>query len=123
MSWFSEAQSLYLEDVLGVSPASFRVAAPSATPPVLAVLTAPLDDAGRDLLGKILASVGVTDYLHAESEDQVPANAGAVLAFLGEAESRDGRWNFPRLADMLPGAPDVAASKKRTWSLLKEWRG
>ena len=79
---FTEAQTLYLNDVLGVNPSAFRPA--MATAPALLVLAYPATADEAQLLAKILASVPLGEFERQESLTP-PEDHGAphILVFGG----------------------------------------
>ena len=140
---FTEVQRLYIEEVLGTSPAHYQAlgleavdGAPIAPPDESAaqsaiirvlILTPRLEPEEQSLLVKILASIQLENYSVIEivepdaegsgSAGDLPA-ARAVLAFLGaELSSNTGpgvrRWNLPRLSQMLSGPATDIAAHKK----------
>jgi len=123
---FTDAQILYIEEVLGTTVESFQTAVPVAAANEVAVLTPPLEPEELTLLAKVLASIKLTAYTHVQSLDQVPAGAVHVLSFQ-EANGRwteGGRiwWGLPSLSLMVGNGPAVASSKKEAWALLQQFQ-
>lgn len=122
---FTDAQILYIQEVLGTTVEGFQTAVPPAVNEV-AVLTPPLEREELALLGKVLGSVHLQAYSHVFSIDQVPAGTVHVLSFQ-EANGRwteEGRvwWGLPSLSFMTGNGPAVAASKKEAWALLQQFQ-
>jgi hypothetical protein len=132
---FTDAEILYLEEVLGTSAEAYRrrprVEVEEAEEVV--VLTSPLTDpADRALLIKILSSVHLVSPPHVEATrlDQWPEGvvAAHVLAFGAGEEATgcpDGAmwWGLPALSGMRSGAADdVAAHKRRAWATLQRFQ-
>jgi hypothetical protein len=139
---FTDAEILYLEEVLGTSAEAYRrrtqveAGTGEATASRVAevvILTSPLaDPADRALLAKILSSVHLISPPHIETPHlgQWPESVETihVLAF-GGGEDASGRpegtmwWRLPALPEMRLGAPeDVAAHKRRAWATLQRFQ-
>ena len=131
---WDEAQNIYLNEVLGVSPANFRT-----TPVVLnrtVVLTPKLTDAERKLMEKILASVQLTDFDHVvldgeegRAEAGVSSANDSVILNFGTQDTSGRRsagvsriWDLPSLASMIGQGPKVTDAKKTAWALLQQFR-
>lgn len=126
---FTDAQILYLTEVLGTAVDSYRAAspvaeeAPAAAAGETVVLTASLELAEQALLTKILASVNLSQYKVASTPEEIPPSATHILSF-GEAYGRrpEGQavwWGLPALSEMLGAGPEVAAHKKAAWATLQ----
>lgn len=128
---FSEGQSLYLQEVLGVTPGDLiRLApvipadhiAPTSESVAVVVFAGEMAPEERELLARILGSVKLSPPLIVESfETQSAEQAQNILLFAGHAPGREGRiWQFPKLSEMLGSGADVNAKKKLTWTLLQQ---
>lgn len=112
----TDAQIQYLEEVLGVSAANFHTT--SARPELPSILTAAESDEEIELLGKVLASIGLGEY--GDSPD-----APHVLVFDSKApqgrrqSGEQVRWGLPSLKDMLGASAAVTARKREAWATLK----
>jgi hypothetical protein len=121
---FTDAQNLYLSEVLGVNPNSLSKGG-AITPPLL-VLAHAATPSEAQLLEKILASVNLGQFeCHASLTPPDDHRAAHVLVFGGGLS--DGRhdlghkiwWSAPALKDMVGSGPQVAAAKKSAWSILQ----
>lgn len=120
---FTEAQNLYMTEVLGLNP-NHMVAASASQPAETIVMTGPLSAAESALLKKILASVHLENYTHIDSHQEVAA--ANVLVFGGALHQ--GRhqlghsvwWSLPSLTSMLGADHSVIENKKQTWNLLQQ---
>jgi hypothetical protein len=124
---FLPPQVRYLEEVLGVSADYFRVSPPVQKPtsPVV-VKTSRLTSDEKILLGKILASANIGNFVHVE-EAEVPAGATHILDFCGgdraghQVVDTSHVWSLPALSDMTGNGPLVTESKKVAWTLLQQF--
>lgn len=138
---FNEAQTLYLEEVLGVSPKWYASqSASDRSDHAFLILTPPLGPSEKALLGKILESIQLRDYQHLEVS--VPVETGKlpelaamaspdhVLVFAHsddisetarETHGESIWWRVPSLTAMSNGAAaKVSSLKKKTWTLLQQ---
>jgi hypothetical protein len=126
---FTDAQILYLEEVLGASSDYFRATEPGPEPvpaPEKVIVHTPvLSAAERALLVKILTSVKLSDYRHVEGD--VETVASHRISFIGNenfGRSTEGLsvlWRLPALSEMLDGAPGMMEKKKTAWALLQQF--
>ncbi len=115
-----EALALYIRDVLGTEiprPEPVIDVAP------ILVVSEELTEFSRDLLHKILGSVGLAHWRH-QTLTQNPIRASHRLVFSGGATGRnvvgeEVHWILPRLQDMLGEGADVTANKRAAWGLLQ----
>ena len=117
---FSAGQSLYLQEVLGVTPGDLIRLKPQTQ--ALVIFTGPLAPEERELLHRILGSVKLPHSQIIESlEIQDAPSARQVLIFGGDVPGRAGqRWILPKLSEMLGSGVEVATKKKQAWNLLQQ---
>ena len=132
---WTDAQRLYLEDVLGVSPESYRQVLPTtgntaaAAPPKLihahVILSPALNEAEQDLLRKILASIQLGDLPIFDVLPDV-LECQHVLAFNGSsgvtANGPVTHWGFSLVSQMVGSTAEVSAHKRETWAQLQKFR-
>lgn len=129
-----QGQLQYIEEVLGVPAHLFSFGPSEESPPAIGVfvMTPELTPEQEALLTKILASVKLTEYTHAEVNEvrlgELPEGITAqhVLAFNDEHNGRSHTdqsvwWSLPSLQAMSGEGPDVAALKKEAWSILQQF--
>lgn len=137
---FSQAQALYLTEVLGVSTSSYRRPKPDQDPAASTeilpglVLTKPLNEAEAGLLQKILHAIHALNWIHIVCEDlevgRFPdrRQAKLVLLFdsnqaLGLSEIEDAKWCvLPSLGEMVGNSMEVTELKKKVWADLKRFK-
>lgn len=126
---FTEAQSLYLSEVLGLDPAHFVPAAADAgqaraAAPSTVVMTGELSPEESALLIKILASVRLEHYTHITRHEEVEATHvlvfGGALAPGRHQLGTSAYWSLPSLASMLGSDHGVMERKKSAWILLQQ---
>lgn len=129
-----EGQLQYIEEVLGVPAHLFSFDQSEESVPAIGVfvMTPELTPEQEALLTKILASVKLSEYTHAEVNEvrlgQLPEeiNARHVLAFNDEHNGRSHTdqsvwWSLPSLSAMTGEGPEVAALKKEAWAILQQF--
>lgn len=130
-----EGQLQYIEEVLGVPAHMFSFdQSVESTPPAIGVfvMTPELTPEQEALLTKILASVKLAEYTHAEVNEvrlgELPEEISAqhVLAFNDEHNGRNTSaqsvwWSLPSLSSMTGEGPEVAALKKEAWTILQQF--
>jgi hypothetical protein len=131
-----DGQLQYIEDVLGVPASHFTFEAdePAAGPAIdVLVMTPELSPDQEALLKKILASVKLNNYTHAEVNavhlGELPEGLVArhVIAFNDEHNGRSTGdentvwWSLPSLAGMIGEGPEVTANKKEAWNFLQQF--
>lgn len=117
---FTEAQVLYLQEVLGATVDLYRA------PATVAVRTPPLGPSESALLDKILATIGIRRWIALAIGDDPPRSVTDVLDFSdgGPPQGSVGRvWQLPSLTSMTGQGPEVAAQKRRAWSILQQFSG
>jgi hypothetical protein len=129
-----DGQLQYIEDVLGVSASHFALGAGGVNEAMIDVLvmTPELSPEQEALLKKILASVKLNNYTHAEVNavhlGELPEGLAAryVIAFNDEHNGRSTSensvwWSLPSLAGMVGEGPEVTANKKEAWTFLQQF--
>lgn len=129
----TEAQNLYLIEVLGTWPESYLRAAASANPVnEVFVLSPKLSLTEGQLLERILASAKLSEAARCELEPdsswRLPEGVEAhhILVFSDEVTAgrseRDGAvwWGLGSLAAMLGEGPEIAEAKKKVWIHLQQ---
>lgn len=118
-----KALSLYIKEVLGT-----ETPRPVAVEDIAAVVvvTEELTEFSRNLLNKILASIGLTHWRH-QTLNQPPIPARHRLLFSGQTPGRVEQgekvsWNMPLLSEMLGDGPEVAQNKRVVWNLLQNFK-
>lgn len=134
---FTDAQVLYLEEVLGLEAKRLRssasILAPHSPPPVcgLLVVTPSLAAVERELLDKILKSVQMSagEFVHLQIQDgEVLPEASEVLLFgdlnfgTGSSLKPPKIWRLPALDRMIGDGAEVAGFKRQAWSVLQTFR-
>lgn len=120
---FTEAQNLYMTEVLGLNP-NHMIPASASAPTETVVMTGSLSDEESTLLKKILASVHLENYTHIDSHQEI--TAPTVLVFggaLNQGRHQLGHsvwWSLPSLTSMLGADHSVIENKKQTWNLLQQ---
>ena len=131
-----EGQLQYIEDVLGVSASHFSLTVSEETesgPAIdVLVITPELPADQEALLKKVLASIKLNTYTHAEVNEvhlgELPEGISAhhVIAFNDEHNGRSTSeqtvwWSLPSLSSMLGDGPEVTANKKEAWTFLQQF--
>jgi hypothetical protein len=129
-----QGQMLYIEEVLGVPAHMFSFESSEESVPAIGVfvMTPELTPEQETLLSKILASVKLSEYTHAEVNEvrlgELPEGISAqhVLAFNDEHNGRSTShsavwWSLPSLSTMTGEGSEVAALKKEAWTILQQF--